>query len=90
MLKKRQISILRSLFGSIFGAVRGVRGAVEFKLRLQADFNSGFHTPCTPGGVRRMKIYAQIDTKNDAEIDIWAIRGPIFEVLGHVFRKAFF
>ena len=32
-----------------FGAVWGERGVAEFKLRLQADFNSGFHTPCTPG-----------------------------------------
>ena len=36
-------------FGSLFGAVWGERGVAEFKLRLQADFNSGFHTPCTPG-----------------------------------------
>ena len=33
-----------------------------------------------------MKIYAQMDTKSDAKIDVWAIRGPTFEVLGHVFR----
>ena len=37
-----------------------------------------------------MKINAQIDTKSDAKIDVWAIRGPTFEVLGHVFRNAFF
>ena len=36
-----------------------------------------------------MKIYTQMDTKSDAKIDVWVIRGPIFEVLGHVFRKAF-
>ena len=42
-------------FGVNFGAVWGVWGVAEFKLRLQADFNSSFHTPYTPGGVRRMK-----------------------------------
>ena len=36
-------------FGIHFGAVWGERGVAEFKLRLQADFNSSFHTPCTPG-----------------------------------------
>ena len=36
-------------FGSIFGAVWGVWGVAEFRLRLQADFNLSFHTPCTPG-----------------------------------------
>ena len=36
-------------FGLIFGAVWGVWGVAEFKLRLQADFNVSFHTPCTPG-----------------------------------------
>ena len=33
----------------IVGAVWGVWGVAEFKLRLQADFNLWFHTPCTPG-----------------------------------------
>ena len=74
----------------IFGAVWGVWGVAEFKLRLQADFNSGFHTPCTPGGVRRMKIYAQMDPKSHPKIDIWAIRGPTFEVFGSVLRNAIF
>ena len=37
-----------------------------------------------------IKIDAEMDTKSDTKIDIWVIRGPIFEVLGHVFRKAFF
>ena len=37
-----------------------------------------------------MKIDGQMDTKSDAKIDVWAIRAPTFEVLGHVFRNAFF
>ena len=37
-----------------------------------------------------MKIYAEMDSKSDAKIDVWAIRGQTFEVLGHVFRKAIF
>ena len=37
-----------------------------------------------------MKIYAQMDTKSDAKIDVWAIRASTFEVLGHVFRNAIF
>ena len=36
-----------------------------------------------------MKIDGQMDTKSDAKIDVWAIRAPTFEVLGHVFRNAF-
>ena len=90
MLKNMQKTILGSLFGSIFGAVWGVWGVAEFKLRLQADFNSGFHTPCTPGGVRRMKKWCQKGPKIDSKIDILAIRGPTFEILGHVFWKTFF
>ena len=37
-----------------------------------------------------MKIYSQMETQSGAKINVWAIRGPIFEVLGHVFRNAFF
>ena len=36
-----------------------------------------------------MKICVKMERKSDLEIDVWAIRGPTFEVLGHVFRKAF-
>ena len=90
MLKKRQTLILGSLLGSIFGAVWGVRGVAEFKLRLQADFNSGFHTPCTPGRGAAEKFHATMDAKSEPKTDVWAIRGPTFEVLGHVFGQAFF
>ena len=90
MLKKVRILSLTCDFGLIFGAVWGERGVAEFKLRLQADFNLGFTRPAPQAGVRRMKIDAQMDTKSDAKIDVWAIRGPTFEVLGHVFRNAFF
>ena len=37
-----------------------------------------------------MKIYAQMDTKSDAKIDVWAIRGPTFEVLGTFLRSPIF
>ena len=37
-----------------------------------------------------MKIYAQMDPKSHPEIDIWAIRGPTFEVFGSVLRNAIF
>ena len=50
-------------FGSIFGAVWGVWGVAEFKLRLQADFFPSFHTPCTPGGVRRIKNQCKFDAR---------------------------
>ena len=73
-----------------FGAVRGERGVAEFKLRLQADFFSHFTRPTPQAGVRRMKIYAQMDPKSHPKIDIWAIRGPTFEVLGSVLRNAIF
>ena len=46
------------------------------------------HAP--QAGVRRMKIDAQMDPKSHPKIDIGAIRGPTFEVLGHVFWNAFF
>ena len=73
-----------------FGAVRGERGVAEFKLRLQADFNSRFTRPAPQAGVRRMKIYAQTDPKSHPKIDIWAIRGSIFEVLGGFGRSLIF
>ena len=62
----------------------------EFKLRLQADFFSRFTRPTPQAGVRRMKIYAQMDPKSHPKIDIWAIRGPTFEVFGSVLRNAIF
>ena len=37
-----------------------------------------------------MKIYAQMDTKSDAKIDVWVIRGPTFEVFDPVLRNAIF
>ena len=37
-----------------------------------------------------MKIYAQMDPKSHPKIDIWAIRGPTFEVFGRVLRNAIF
>ena len=37
-----------------------------------------------------MKTGAWVDIKSGAEIDVWATRGPTFEVSGHVFRNAFF
>ena len=37
-----------------------------------------------------MKIYAQMDPKSHPKIDIGAIRGPTFEVLGSVLRNAIF
>ena len=73
-----------------FGAVWGERGVAEFKLRLQADFNSHFTRHAPQAGVRRMKIYAQMDPKSHPKIDLWAIRGPTFEVFGSVLRNAIF
>ena len=29
-----------------------------------------------------MKIYAKMEPKSEPNIDVWAIRGPTFEVLG--------
>ena len=77
-------------FGWIFGAVWGVWGVAEFKLRLQADFFSHFTRHAPQAGVRRMKIYAQMDSKSHPKIDIWPIRGRTFEVLGSVLRNAIF
>ena len=74
----------------IFGAVWGVWGVAEFKLRLQADFNLGFTRPAPQAGVRRMKIYAEMDSKSDAKIDVWASRGPTFDAFGQFFGKAIF
>ena len=37
-----------------------------------------------------MKIYAQMDPKSHPKIDIWAIRGPTFEVLGGFLRSLIF
>ena len=37
-----------------------------------------------------MKIYAKMDPKSDPEIDVWAIRGPIFEVSGCFLRGLIF
>ena len=73
----------------IFGAVWGERGVAEFKLRLQADFNLAFtrHAPQAGCGG---KIYAQMEPKSHPKIDIWAIRGPTFEVFGSVLRNAIF
>ena len=73
-----------------FGAVWGERKVAEFKLRLQADFNSHLTRPAPQAGVRRMKIYAQMDPKSHPKIDIWAIRGPTFEVFGSVMRNTIF
>ena len=73
-----------------FGAVWGVWGVAEFKLRLQADFNLSSHTLCTLGRVRRMKIYAKMDPKSDPKIDIWALRGRIFAILGGFLRSPIF
>ena len=37
-----------------------------------------------------MNIYAKIDPKNEPKIDVWAIRGPTFEVLGWFLRSLIF
>ena len=37
-----------------------------------------------------MKINAKIDPKNEPKIDVWAIRGPTFEVLGAFLRSLIF
>ena len=34
-----------------------------------------------------MKNYAKIDSQNEAKINVWAIRGPTFEVLGGFLRS---
>ena len=37
-----------------------------------------------------MKIYAKMEPKSDPKIDIWALRGPIFEILGGFLRSQIF
>ena len=37
-----------------------------------------------------MKIHAKIDPKSEHKIDLWAIRGPTFEVLGGFLRSLIF
>ena len=36
-----------------------------------------------------MKIHAKIDPKSEHKIDVWAIRGPTFEVLGGFLKSEF-
>ena len=40
--------------------------------------------------VNFMNIYAKIDPINEPKIDVWAIRGPTFEVLGAFLRSLIF
>ena len=37
-----------------------------------------------------MKIHVKIDSKSEHKIDLWAIRGPIFEVLGGFLKSLIF
>ena len=37
-----------------------------------------------------MKICAKIDPKSDPKIDVWALRGPTFEVFGSILKNAIF
>ena len=37
-----------------------------------------------------MKIFTKMDTKSELKIEVWAIRGPTFEVFGSVLRNAIF
>ena len=37
-----------------------------------------------------MKIYAKMEPKSDPKINVWAIRGPTFEVLGAFLRSLIF
>ena len=37
-----------------------------------------------------MKIYAKIDTKSDPKIEVWAFRGPTFQVFGNILKNAIF
>ena len=62
----------------------------SFQYQISERLLLGFDTPCTPGGVRRMKIHAKIDPKSEHKIDLWAIRGPTFEVLGRFLRGLIF
>ena len=37
-----------------------------------------------------MKIYAKMHPKSDPKIDVWALEGPTFEVLGGFLRSRIF
>ena len=37
-----------------------------------------------------MKIYAKMDPKSDLKIDVWALEGSTFEVLGGFLRSQIF
>ena len=37
-----------------------------------------------------MNIHAKIDPKSEPKIDLWAIRGPTFEVLGGFLKSLIF
>ena len=37
-----------------------------------------------------MKIHTKMDAKSERKIDLWAIRGPTFEVLGGFSRNSIF
>ena len=37
-----------------------------------------------------MNIYAQMDPKSDPKIDVWALRGPTFEVFGSILKNVIF
>ena len=37
-----------------------------------------------------MKIHAKMDPQNDPQIDIWALMGQIFEILGGFLRSQIF
>ena len=37
-----------------------------------------------------MKIYAKMGSKSEPKTEVWAIRGPTFEVLGGFLRSLFF
>ena len=68
----------------------GVRIQNHFNHQISERLQLGFDTRYTLGEVRRMKIFAQMDPKSHPKIDIWAIRGPTFEVFGNVLRNATF
>ena len=37
-----------------------------------------------------MNIYAKMDTKTESKTEVWAIRGPTFDVLGGFLRSLIF
>ena len=37
-----------------------------------------------------MKIHAKIDPKSEHKIELWALRGPTFEVFGSILKNAIF